>query len=301
MQKREAQQFDKLYTKFIQALELQGYAEVTVASYGRGVRRVATYFDCCPDQRLTVEDLRAYFADLLQSHSWSTIKLDRNALQHYWRMILKRDWDWVEIVKPPKRQTLPDILCAEEINRLLACFHKPQYAVLCFVMYTLGLRIGEALALQVGDIDHAHQRVHVRLGKGGKDRFVTLPEVTYRVLRAFWATHRDATWLFPSAQSARSGPMDRGSAQVAIREAVAAAGIHKRITAHNLRHCYATHLIEHGLNLRAVQDLLGHEDPRTTALYTRLTETVVQDATLIVNAIANRIISPLTAAREVRS
>ena len=119
MQKREAHRFDKLYTKFIQALELQGYAQVTVDSYGRGIRRVAEYFECCPDQRLSPDDLRGYFAELLKTHSWSTIKLDRNALQHYWRMILNRDWDWVEIVKPPKRKSLPDILSPDEINRVL--------------------------------------------------------------------------------------------------------------------------------------------------------------------------------------
>ena len=300
MQKREAHRFDKLYTKFIQALELQGYAQVTVDSYGRGIRRVAEFFDCCPDQRLSPDDLRGYFAELLKTHSWSTIKLDRNALQHYWRMILKRDWDWGEIVKPPKRKSLPDILSPDEINRVLECVQKPSYAVLCFVMYTMGLRISEALNLKVGDIDREHERVHVRLGKGGKDRFVRLPQATYHLLRTFWATHRHPKWIFPSAQVNSSGPMDRGAAQKAIREAVLAAGIRKHITAHSLRHCYATHLIESGLNLRAVQDLLGHEDPRTTALYTQLTETVKQDASLIINALADRIVSPLQG-QEVRS
>lgn len=121
MQKREAHRFNKLYTKFIQALDLQGDAQVTVDSYGRGMRRVAEFFDLCPDQRLSPDDLRGYFAELLKTHSWSTIKLDRNALQHYWHMILNRDWDWVEIVKPPKRKSLPDILSPDEINRVLEC------------------------------------------------------------------------------------------------------------------------------------------------------------------------------------
>ena len=192
------------------------------------------------------------------------------------------------------------ILSPDEINRVLECVRKPSYAVLCFVMYTMGLRISEALNLKVGDIDREHERVHVRLGKGGKDRFVRLPQATYHLLRTFWATHRHPKWIFPSAQVNSSGPMDRGAAQKAIREAVLAAGIRKHITAHSLRHCYATHLIESGLNLRAVQDLLGHEDPRTTALYTQLTETVKQDASLIINALADRIVSPLQG-QEVRS
>lgn len=294
MNKREARKFDQLYTKFVRELELQGYAEVTVDSYARGIRRVSQYFDCCPDGRLTKDDLKRYFADLLKTHSWSTIKLDRNALQHYWLRVLQLDWDWVLIVKPPKVKSLPDILSANEINRVLAQIQKPQYAVLCYVMYTLGLRISEALNMTVNDIDREHHRIHVRLGKGKKDRYVKMPDATYQVLREFWATHRHAMWIFPSLQkNTPSVPMDRGSAQKAIREAVKSAGIHKHITAHSLRHCYATHLIESGLNLRAVQDLLGHEDPRTTAIYTQLTETVRQDASATINAIANKIQSPL--------
>ena len=126
----------------------------------------------CPDGRLTKDHLKQYFADLLKTHSWSTIKLDRNALQHYWLRILQLDWDWVVIVKPPKVKSLPDMLSANEINRVLAQIHKPQYAVLCYVMYTLGLRISEALNMTVNDIDREHNRIHVRLGKGNKDRYV---------------------------------------------------------------------------------------------------------------------------------
>lgn len=294
MNKREAHKYDKLYSKFIQELRLQGYADVTVDSYARGIRRVANYFDCCPDSRLSKDDLKQYFADLLKTHSWSTIKLDRNALQHYWLRVLNLEWDWVLIVKPPKVKSLPDILSAAEINRVLACIQKPQYAVLCFVMYTMGLRISEALNLTVNDIDREHKRVHVRLGKGKKDRFVKMPDVTYHLLKEFWLIHRHKKFIFPSAQKGHeNSPMDRGAAQRAVREATHDAGISKHITAHSLRHCYATHLIESGLNLRAVQDLMGHEDPRTTAIYTQLTHTVQQDASATINAIANKIDSPL--------
>ncbi len=159
----------------------------------------------------------------------------------------------------------------------------------------LGLRIGEGLNLKIGDIDRANNRVHIRLAKGNKSRYAKLAEATYQLLRCFWATHRNPQWIFPSTQKHKENtPMDRGSAQKAIRLAVAEAGIHKHITAHSLRHCYATHLIESGLNLRAVQDLLGHEDPRTTALYTQLTTIVQQDATVTINLLASRIHSPLT-------
>ena len=124
MNKREARKFDQLYTKFFRELQLQGYAAVTVDSYARGLRRVAEYFDQCPDGRLGKDDLKQYFSDLLKTHSWSTIKLDRNALQHYWVRVLGIEWDWVLIVKPPQVKSLPDILSADEISQLLKHFKK---------------------------------------------------------------------------------------------------------------------------------------------------------------------------------
>lgn len=303
MKKREALKFDTYYSKYLQTLKLQGYSDSTIEAYTHAIRRVAGYFDRCPDKRLTQEELQGYFADLLTTHSWSTIKRDRNGLQRYWEHILKRDWDWVLIVKPPIVKSLPDILSPDEINRVLPLVLKTRYATLFYVIYTLGLRIGEALNLQVGDIDREHHRVHIRQGKGKKDRYAQLPDSTYQLLRKFWATHRHPKWIFPSTQthtSRQSVPMDRGSAQKAIREAVKAAGIRKHITAHSLRHCYATHLIECGLNLRAVQDLLGHEDPRTTARYTQLTKSVQQDTLGIINTLADRIHSPLDKSGEQR-
>lgn len=298
MNKREHNKFDKLYHKYLQFLRLQGYSKASIDGYSRGIRRVAEYFDQCPDARLSVDDLKQYFIDLLETHSWSTIKLDRNGLQHFWVNILRKDWDWVLIVKPPEERRLPDILTQNEIARILAAIQKPRYAVFLFTVYTMGLRLGEALDLRVGDIDREKKRVHVR-GKGHKDRYVTLPDKTYHILRQFWATHRHPTFLFPSTQACRPNvPMDRGSVQRAMKLAKESCRIHKHASIHTLRHCYATHLIEHGLNLRAVQDLLGHEDPRTTALYTQLTETVRQDASQLVNSLMDNLSFSLTPVTE---
>ncbi len=293
MNKREARKFDQLYTKYLRELKLQGYADVTIDSYARGIRRVAEYFDRCPDARLSKDDLKQYFADLLKTHSWSTIKLDRNALQHYWKRVLCVEWDWVLITKPPKIKTLPDILSSREINLLISEFRKPQYTVFCIAAYTMGLRISETLGLTISDIDREHNRAHVRLGKGNKDRYVELPDLTYHLLRNFWATHRHPKWIFPSQQNNKpDAHMDRGSVQRAVREAAKAVGIHKRITAHTMRNCYATHLIEEGVPLTTVQRLMGHEDPRTTALYIQLTKTIEQNATKSINKMANKITVP---------
>jgi integrase/recombinase XerD len=161
-------------------------------------------------------------------------------------------------------------------------------------VYTLGIRLSEALFLQVGDIDGKTKRVHIREGKGCKDRFVILPDNTYRVLQQFWRTHRDKKWIFPSLQLNRhQTPMDRGSAQKAMKLAIQEANIHKRISIHNLRHSFATHCIEHGMDLRSLQELLGHESPVTTAIYAQLTETLHKNNNAIVNKFVNLIAMPV--------
>lgn len=188
------------------------------------------------------------------------------------------------MVRAPKTKRLPDILSQSEIERILDHVHKPHYRVFLYTVYTLGLRLSEALHLSVGDIDGERRRVHIRDGKGHKDRYVTLPWNTYVVLRQFWSTHRHQRWLFPSLQSnCQDRPMDQGAAQHAMKLAVEAAGIHKRVSIHNLRHSYATHLLESRLDLRSLQELLGHDSPATTAIYTQLTDEIHQNNQQIID------------------
>jgi integrase len=183
---------------------------------------------------LSIEQLACYFSDLVDSHCWSTVKVDRNGLQFFYKHVLKRDWTWVEIIKPPKIQSLPDILSLEEIGRLIRATRKLRYRVFLLTTYSLGLRLSEALALQVGDIDGGRKQVHVRRGKGCKDRLVPLPDFTCRALRSLWSRHRHPQWIFPSAVGSperiarASGHMDRGGAQAAMKAVVHACGIKKK-------------------------------------------------------------------------
>jgi site-specific recombinase XerD len=212
---------------------------------------------------------------------------------HYWTLVLECDWEYVSILKPPIVKHLPDILVAEEINRTLRCVYRTHYEVYLYTVYTLGIRLSEALFLQVGDIDHKTKRVHIHEGKGCKDRFVILPDNTYLVLKQFWRTHHDKKWIFPSLRPDQyDTPMDKGNAQKAMKQAIEDANIHKRISIHNLRHSFATHCIEHGMDLRSLQELLGHESPETTAVYTQLTETLHKNNNVIVNAFVNLIDMP---------
>ncbi len=161
MNPSERKRFDKLYQQHLTALKLQGKSKSTISMYARAVRRIAEHFDRCPDN-LTVEELKEYFSQLVDSHSWSTVKVDRCGLQFFWKHVLQRDWDWVAITKPPIVKRLPDILTVREVERVINAVRKIRYRVFLLTIYSMGLRLEEALSLQVGDIDGQRMRVHIR-------------------------------------------------------------------------------------------------------------------------------------------
>jgi integrase len=233
MNQVETNRFNELYQRHLRLLKLKGKSQKTIDSYARAVRRIKEHFDCCPDQ-LTLEQREKYFADLVESHSWSTVKIDRNGLQFFWQHVLNRDWQWVNIIKAPEVRSLPDILTIGEVEQLIAAACKLRYRVFLLTTYSMGLRLSETLALQVGDIDAKRKMVHIRRGKGHKDRFVPLPELTYHALRALWQEHRNPCWLFPNAvgspEKIRSATthMDRGGTQAAMKAVVKQCGIKKK-------------------------------------------------------------------------
>ncbi len=275
MNNTELRKFEQAYSQFERLLQLQGYSAATQDSYCRAIRRFAHWAGKCPHRRMHKELFENYFSELLQTHSWSTIKCDRNGLMRYWELVLECEWLWVDLVKPPICKILPDILTQTDISAILQEVLEPRFRVFLYTVYSLGLRLSEALHLQPGDIDGSTLRVHIRNGKGHKDRLVTLPQTTYKLLREFWRSHRNPVWIFPSRDAQRyPGPMDKGAAQQAMALAVAAANIHKKVSIHSLRHSYATHLLELGMDLRSIQELLGHDSPTTTAIYTQLTQTL---------------------------
>jgi len=233
MNPEQVKRFNSLYERHLRLLTLQGKSQKTIDAYSRVIRRIRDYFDCCPDQ-LTPEQLETYFAKLVETHSWSTVKIDRNGLQFFWRYVLKRDWDWIKIIKPPKIQTIPDILTPKEIEQIIGKTRKLRYRVFLLTTYSLGLRLEETLSLHVGDIDAGRKRVHVRRGKGHKDRLIPLPDLTLQGLRELWRKHRHPDLLFPNAKGSlktiqqTTTHMDRGGAQNAMKRVVAECGIKKK-------------------------------------------------------------------------
>lgn len=233
MEKSEVNRFNKLYVLHLRSLKLQGKAKSTIDAYSRALRRVRDYFECCPD-KLKPQQLEKYFADLVDSHSWSTVKIDRSGLQFFWKYVLKVEWKWIDIVKPPQVKTIPDIITPAEVDMLIAATRKLRYRVFILTTYSMGLRLEETLSLQVGDIDASRKRVHIRRGKGHKDRLVPLPDIALQGLRELWTRHKNPRLLFPKASGSlktiqkATTHMDRGGAQKAMKTVVAECGIKKK-------------------------------------------------------------------------
>lgn len=289
MNTSEQQRFDSLYEQHLTNLTLQGKRPATIDAYSRAVRRIAAFFDCCPDH-LSTDDLKRYFAQLITSHSWSTVKLDRNGLQFFYRYVLNQNWEWLNIVKPPQVNRLPDILTPTEVAIVISLTHKLRYQVFFLTLYSMGLRLGEGISLQVGDIDSQMMQVHIRNAKGGKDRLIPLPQRTLLALRYYWKTHRHPRLMFPGKDGKPDSMIDKGGIQKALKRVIAECNIHKSISPHNLRHSYATHLLEQGLDLRSVQSLLGHNSLNTTARYTRLTHITRKNTVEAVNELSDALV-----------
>lgn len=224
--------FKQRYATHLKRLKLQGLQPKTISAYSRAIRDLGTYFDQRIDD-LSEAQLTDYFSDLLSTHSWSTVKHRLYGLRFYYTHVLHKPCPAPQLVKAPKVLRLPDVVTVDEAARLFRATQVISYRVLYFTLYSLGLRLGEGLRLEVGDIDAARRRVHVRNAKGNKDRLVPLPATTLAVLRRFWQVHRHPRLLFPSRQGgARAAAhavtaLDRGGVQVTLRKVVTECGLKK--------------------------------------------------------------------------
>jgi len=227
------EKFNHQYQQHCKHLKLMGLRPKTIDAYSHAIRRIGAYFDFCLDD-LTQDQLLDYFYNLINRLSWSSVKRDLYGLKFFYTHVLKKTWSDITVIKPPKTTRIPDIVTVDEAQRLFRATEKISYRVFFFTLYSLGLRLGEALSLEVGDIDAVRMRVHIRNAKGNKDRFVPLPKVTLQVLRRFWALHRHPTLLFPNRKHGlkkaylATSPMDRGGIQTTMKAVVDALGLKKR-------------------------------------------------------------------------
>ena len=261
-----------------QDLQLAGLAEGTQKMYLRAVRQLATHFRKPPDQ-ISESELREYILYLMNERQYapSSLKIAASGIIFFYTHTVPRDWLTFKSLHIHRPQSLPDVLSIAETRRLIDTVRTLHNKAFFRTVYSLGLRLQEGLNLQVGDIDSARMVVHVHRGKGSKDRYVPLPPRTLAVLRQYWVTHRHSIWLFPAtgrdhaeAHSANE-PMARSSVHGAMKRVVQELGFRKRITIHTLRHSYATHLLEAGVNLRMIQKYLGHSSLQATMIYLHLT------------------------------
>lgn len=228
--------FNRYYSQHCKHLKLKGLQPKTIEAYSRAIRRIGDYFDGQLDD-LSQDQLLDYFHSLLERLSWSAVKLDLYGLKFFYTHVLSKPWVDIALIKPPRTTRIPDIVTVDEVQQLLLSTRKLSYRVFFFTLYSLGLRLGEGLRLQVGDIDAVRQRVHIRNAKGNKDRLVPLPLNTLIVLRQFWKLHQHPTLIFPNRKRGlktahlAESPLDRGGVQVTMAAVVKEMGLKKRFPA----------------------------------------------------------------------
>jgi len=282
------------FQKSIDALNLNGNAERTQEAYTRALRMLCEFYGNKPPEAITEAELEAYFLRRKNVDRWSsnTMRICYCGIRFYFVNVLQRNWQLFNYLRARTESRLPAVLSREEVHALLGCVHTAHNRAFLSTVYACGLRLQEAQYLEVSDIDSGRMMVHVHRGKGAKDRFVPLPHSTLEGLRAHWRGHRNPRLLFPAygrnSRSAASAdtPMAKSSVQGAFRRAKFEAGINKReVSVHTLRHSYATHLLEAGVNLRVIQSHLGHSSLQTTMVYLHLTRKGNEDAYALIDSV----------------
>ncbi len=271
-----------LRQRMIDDLRLAGYSERTQQVYVASVRKLSEHYSRSPDQ-INEEELRRYFLYLMNERKLKrgSITIALCGIKFFYEKTLQRQWGVFDIARPPREMRLPVVLSRDEVTQILAEVRTPLYRTCLITIYSCGLRLREGTHLRPKDIDGMRKVVHIH-GKGQRDRIIPVPDRTLLLLREFWMSHRSPDWLFP-APSRRSTKhsvankqdhVTRSSLQSCLRRAVQRSSVRKKASVHTLRHSYATHLLEDGVDLRIIQGYLGHCSPKTTSLYTHLTPEV---------------------------
>jgi site-specific recombinase XerD len=282
----------------MRALQLAGMSQETQKAYTRSVRQLVEFFQKSPES-ISETELEDYFLHRINTDQWAngTLRIAYSGIKFYFQNVLKREWHLFGYLKAQKNRKLPCALTRPEVYRLLAQITTPHIFAFLFLVYSCGLRVSEALNLQVSDIDGQQTMIHVHRGKGAKDRKVPLPQATLEVLRKQWASHKHPVLIFPAkarkADHAHPAqhPMCLSSIRKAFHKATSAAAINKRhVTIHTLRHAYATHLLEAGVNIRTIQRYLGHAQLETTMVYFHLTPHGQEDAYQRIDALMKELV-----------
>lgn len=283
-----------LYSRMAEDLHLGGMSERTHAGYLRAVRKLADYCKASPD-KITEDQLRRFFLHMKNDlkYAYGTLRVAFSGIKFFYTRTCKRDWQALKQMKLQNVKSLPEVITRKQVLKIVAAARTQRMAVYFWTVYSLGLRMQEGLNLQVGDIDAERGMVHVHRGKGAKDRYVPLPTSTLEMLRQYWATHRHSRLLFPAdgracriiakqGKSTAQAAMSPKAVQGAIKLITTKIDFGKKVSLHTLRHSYATHLLEAGVSLKAIQKYMGHSSLQTTMIYLHLTETAEADSRKVI-------------------
>jgi site-specific recombinase XerD len=264
-----------LRQRMIEKLNLRNYSPKTISAYVAAVAHFARHFGRSPDQ-LTAEEIRLWQVHLrdVRKVSWSAFNIAMSALRFFYREVVERQDLIPRLAYMRTERPLPVVPSADEVCRFLEAVPVVRYRMLLTVAYGCGLRLSEAIRLEARDIDSARMVIHVRRGKGRKDRYVTLAPRLLEMLRNYWKSERPKRWLFPSPLDT-DRPISLTTIQKCCKRASTAAKLSKRVTTRSLRHAFATDLLERGTNIRVVQVLLGHSSVATTQIYTHISNEAI--------------------------
>lgn len=286
-----------IYQQMAEDLQLTGKAQRTVHGYLRAVRQLADHCRMSPE-RISETELRRYFLHLKNQRkaAYGTLRVALSGIQFFYRTTCPRDWNVLDMLRLKNERTLPEVITRDQVRQIILAATTPRMRVFFWTTYSLGLRLGEAINLQIGDIDSDRKMVHIHRGKGAKDRYVPISQFTIDALRRHWITHQHKRFLFPasldrkgqtrihsedsakSRQTLATTPMSMTAPQTAIKKITNQLGFGKKVSIHTLRHSFATHLLEAGVSLRLIQQYLGHTSLMTTIEYLHLTDTAACDA-----------------------
>jgi len=280
-------------------LKLAGYSQRTVEAYSYHVKKFLEYYNKDPKQ-ITEDEIKQYFLFLKykKNLSGSASSQAISAIKFMYQKTLDMDFKVFGIVKNPRGKKLPVILTREEVSKVLNSIRMLRHKACLALIYTCGLRLHEATSISPADIDSKRMVVHIKDGKGRKDRIVPLPNVTLKLLRAHYKTHRNRKYIFPApgrgahnGESASKIPIPDASVQTVLKKVLRQHNIIKNVSIHNLRHSYATHLLEAGIDIRIIQKYLGHKSIASTMIYTHLTPIIAENVAHKVDRLMSGIIS----------
>ena len=261
----------RLARRMIQDMNLSGLSPKTQSSYLHAVNRLINHYQKFP-KRLSSEDLRRYFVQLMERKEvvHSTLAVYRAGIRFFVEKTLGKSWPALDLFRFRRPRQLPDILTTAEVKTILDAVRVKRNQLCLKIIYACGLRLAEAVSLTVSDIDGARHLLKVCGGKGRKDRYVPIPEALIEELRDYWRTYRPTSFLFFGVHKCKR--IRRATIQKTFKLVLQEVGITKKVSVHTLRHSYATHLLDGGVGIRTIQEILGHSSLTTTAIYAHLSE-----------------------------